>query len=371
MKTTKKPNNAIIYCRVSSKKQTENYSLQNQRDACMKYAIDHGLIVTRVFENKKGESAKTMKRDALEELLQFVAKNYRSLRTIIVLKIDRLARDMGDLLTIDKFCMKYGVSIRSVTEPTDDSPSGRFIRNIHGAAANYDNDIRIERTIAGMQSAVSSGRWPLKPPMGYRMSKDSLHKSILVPDDKADIVRDAFDMAAKGTYSQREICRKLRDRGFKIYEQRLGTVLRNQLYKGYIMMKWLEEPIKGIHEPLVSEELFDHVQLILSGKRRYLSSHVRNRVKFPLRRFIVCEKCNKTITASKSTGRGGKRYAYYHCGKRKCGFGSVKHEHMHLQFEQLLKNVSPHEEFVDLFSLAVNDVWQNRHDLKKKKEKKN
>src|SRR5207249_445439 len=60
-KTSPGSTKAVIYCRVSTKEQTQNLSLPTQRRACEQYCDRHGLEVVRVFV-EEGESAKTTER---------------------------------------------------------------------------------------------------------------------------------------------------------------------------------------------------------------------------------------------------------------------------------------------------------------------
>ena len=51
----------------------------------------------------------------------------------------------------------YGVALRSVTEPIDDSPAGRFMEGICAAMAQFDNDLKSDRTKVGMRAALERG----------------------------------------------------------------------------------------------------------------------------------------------------------------------------------------------------------------------
>ncbi len=357
-----KPANAIVYCRVSSKEQTHGYSLENQKEACHRYAFDNNLVVKQVFLNKHGESAKNMNRPAFKNLLNYVTKHHHTISTLVIWKFDRLSRDMSDFAQIFKLFESVCINVVSVTEPVDNTSNGFVLKNMHSMFAQLENIIRKERTEAGMKKAIENGRWVWKPPLGYCMAQDQFGRSILKPDENAEIVREAFAMASKGVYTQKDICRHLRRKTNSLYEQRLNRILRNWLYAGYIVSKkWLQEPVKGVHEPLVSEEVFYRVQKILRGKSQPVKSHRKDNPDFPLRRFVICTECNSGITGSRSKGRGEKRYSYYHCGNRGCGFGSVPTQRLHNQFERLLCSVTPKEKTLRLFENVLRDVWRTCH----------
>ena len=66
--------NGVIYCRVSTKEQVEKYSLKYQEKECRLYAERNDISIINCFIDR-GESAKTVLRTELQNLLTFVAKN--------------------------------------------------------------------------------------------------------------------------------------------------------------------------------------------------------------------------------------------------------------------------------------------------------
>jgi len=113
--------NAVIYCRVSSKEQVNGTSLESQEIACREYASRHQLKVVRVFV-EKGESAKFADRTQLLEMLAFCKGREKNVDQLLVWKVDRLARNVGDHFNIKASLLKLGVKVVSVTEPIDAKP---------------------------------------------------------------------------------------------------------------------------------------------------------------------------------------------------------------------------------------------------------
>lgn len=99
-KDTKKLEKALIYLRVSTEEQVENYSLETQEDICVKEAQRRGLEVVQIFR-EEGKSAKTIKgRPTLLEMLEYCRKNRRTIDAIIIYRLDRMARQTADYLAI-------------------------------------------------------------------------------------------------------------------------------------------------------------------------------------------------------------------------------------------------------------------------------
>jgi len=82
---------AVIYCRVSTKEQTLNYSLSSQEDACRQHCARVGIQVDRVFL-EEGESAKTTDRPRFQDMLDYCRVNKSSLDYVVVYAVSRFAR---------------------------------------------------------------------------------------------------------------------------------------------------------------------------------------------------------------------------------------------------------------------------------------
>lgn len=102
------------------------------------------------------------------------------------------------------------------------------------------------------------------------------------------------------------------------------VAVRNPLYSGKIFIaKFKDEEAhlgQGQHEPLISKELFDRVQLILDGNKKIErpNTKILSDENLPLRGFLVFPECGRNLTGSASKGRTS-RYYYYHCVSS-CGF---------------------------------------------------
>ncbi|MCP4978314.1 MAG: recombinase family protein, partial [Maribacter sp.] len=79
--------------------------------------------------------------------------------TVIVWKLDRIARSISHLLKLVDEFEKLGVKFRSIQDPFIDTTSahGKFVITLFGAIAQLERDIIIERTTAGLKSARRRG----------------------------------------------------------------------------------------------------------------------------------------------------------------------------------------------------------------------
>src|SRR4051812_14778020 len=90
------PNKAVLYCRVSSKEQVdEGNSLTTQERLCTEFGLKNNYDIEKVFI-EKGESAKTLDRTELKKLFTYCRERKHKITTVIVYKLDRIARNMDD-----------------------------------------------------------------------------------------------------------------------------------------------------------------------------------------------------------------------------------------------------------------------------------
>lgn len=308
---------AVLYCRVSTKEQVEEgNSLVTQEKNCREYARKHGYEVAAVFI-EQGESAKTADRTELKRLMSFCAVKKNNISAVIAYKIDRISRNTDDYSQIRILLKRYGVEIKSTSEHFEDNPAGRFMENIIANVAQFDNDVRAERSIGGMKDAVREGRYVWFAPIGYSNAKVA-GKSNIISNKLAPVVKKAFEEVALNKYPVDEIRRNLIKKGLvnasgsPISKSHFYRILKTELYTGWI--EKFGEKHKGTFEPIISEELFNQVQYVLSGRRHKIKSYSIERPDFPLRRFIR-HPSGLMLTGCWSQGRSEK-YPYYVIQKR-------------------------------------------------------
>src|SRR5579859_3035338 len=108
---------AIVYLRVSTEEQVENFSLDTQEEICRKEAEKRGYQIVEIFR-EEGRSAKNIiGRPVLINLLEYCRKNKNKIQAVFVYRLDRVSRQTADYLAIRKKLLENGVNILSATEP--------------------------------------------------------------------------------------------------------------------------------------------------------------------------------------------------------------------------------------------------------------
>jgi site-specific DNA recombinase len=355
---------AVVYCRVSTKDQVQNLSLETQQRLCRSYCEQQGWQVDEVFVDE-GESAKTADRPQFQNLLNYCRVNKKKIGFVVVYAISRFARTMHDYQVVRGMLKGFGIALRSVTEPINDTSAGKFMENVIASAAQYDNDVRSERTIEGMSAALRKGRWTFPLPIGYRRVS-TLEGSVIEHDpERAPLVKMAFELYASGRY-QREAVRRtvtaaglLTRKGEKLSSQSFSALLQNPRYVGRLDIQKWGVSATGEFEPIVSEDVFERVQLILAGRRHHGETYLITHPDFPLRHFVRCDRCDRPLTGSWSKGRT-KRYPYYRCAKQSCKSVNSRKELVEQSFLKLLRRLQPHPSYMRLFREIVQDVWKQQ-----------
>ncbi len=343
--------NGIVYVRVSSKEQVAGTSLESQEFACREYAGRNNVTVLRVFV-ERGESAKFADRTQLLELFDFCRERQNAVQVLLVWKVDRLARNVGDHFNIKARLLKEGIRVISVTEPIDSKPEGKLLETILAGFAQFDNDLRATRTVQGMRRKIQEGIFPFKPPLGYKTINQRGSKKTAPdqPDEPTfSLLRRAWNEFATGAYTQAEILRmmwhwNLRTAGGKpVPKQTLNDILHDPFYAGIIRDPWSGEDHPGRHLPMVSPEVFAKVQEVTRLRNRS-PRHQSIRPEFPLRMFARCSACSHYVTGSLSRGRS-RHYPYYHCFNHSCE-ERINHatEMVHGEFEGFLNAITPDRE---------------------------
>lgn len=369
---------AIGYTRVSTTEQAQNnLSLQGQEDAIKRYCLDNNIHLTEVFV-EAGVSAKTMNRPSIQAALQYCYDNANDIDYFIVWKFDRFSRSTEYHAVTAAQIRKLGIKLVSTTEPTDETPGGKLSEAMFAAMAEYDNNVRSQRTVEGMERRRVQGGFVAPAPLGYKNIRDDRNRPTLEKTEVASIIATLFRDFIKGGYTLKALAIEANTRGLcsksgkAISYQTLRNMMTNPTYAGYIPQKGSEELIEGLHEGIIGKDEYYALQDILEGKRR--PHVVASDEDWPLRGFVKCHECHTYLTSSTPKGRSGDRYPTYACPKcRKKTVGhrvSIPQEELHEEFEKVLDNIRPTEIHLELFRQSFVEKWRrNRTDkLNEQKE---
>lgn len=170
----------IGYARVS----TQDQDLSLQLDALNSFGCD------QIYQEKITSSAK--ERPQLGKMIS----QLRQGDTIIIWKLDRLARSLTDLVALVNRFQEMGAELHSLNDHIDTTTShGKFTFHLFAALSEFERDIIRERTKAGLAAARARGRKGGRP---KGLSQKSQHTAIIA--EKLYLEREL---------SVKEICEQL------------------------------------------------------------------------------------------------------------------------------------------------------------------
>jgi site-specific DNA recombinase len=283
----------LAYCRVSTEEQAaEGFSIEGQPDRLRAYSVARDLGEVAVVSDP-GLSGKNMERPGLQQVLAAVEAGHVS--HLLVWRLDRLSRNLGDLILLAEKFGSHGVALHSVSENLDmSSAAGRMFYNILGTFAQFFREQLAENVKMGNERAVREGRWINRPKTGYDRFEGEL-----VPNQDAPRIREIFRLRADG-------------KSFKAIEERTGikfssvrTILSSRIYLGEVLHNG--EWSAGRHDPIISESEWH------AANRGHIPG--RRRGKDVLSGRVRCGLCGRRM----SVDQNGEGRVLYRCRHREEG----------------------------------------------------
>ncbi len=353
-----------IYTRVSTDIQAEKEfsSCESQEEKIRSFVESQdNWQIAKVYSDAGYTGANT-NRPALQELLEDIKQN--KIDIILAYKIDRLTRSPKDFYQLIEFLEKRDVSFISVTERFDTStPGGRLLRNIMLTFAQFERELTSERTRDKMleraRKGLCSGGYA---PFGYERK----NKKFIINKKESEIIRLIFE-----TYVEIGSIGKLYDflkekniknrQGNPFLKPTIVFLLRNPVYTGKI--KYVNQIYQGIHQPIISEELFELVQK--THKKRIRKFRVYR--DFLFGGLINCKTCGYKMTpcfTNKKPKGKLKRYYYYRCTStyhknwQDCPVKQISADRLEKYVLENLERISMDKNYVE------NLVFKLNHNLK-------
>jgi len=308
---------AYLYVRVSTDEQKrKGYSLPEQEERLLKYCKFYNIEVKGIY--REDFSAKNFNRPEWNQLFSEIKKKSSGQdKNILFIKWDRFSRNIEYAYEMIGKLRKYKTIAKAIDQPIDFSvPESTVMLAVYLAVPEAENTRRAQNTSNGIRRAKLMGRYPNKAPLGFiNLTSMDGKKGIAPKEPEADIIKWAFYQVAKNDHRITEIIKTANNKGLICSRSHFFRILHNPVYCGLIPVKLEsseEQVVKGLHEPLISETLFNQVQSVINTKRKTTAKRNDLQSTFFLRGFLTCPVCNRKLSGSISKGRS-KNYPYYHC----------------------------------------------------------
>ena len=365
--------NCAIYTRVSTDNQAEKEfsSCEAQEQKIRSFIASQADWQVFKIYNDAGFSGAILQRPALQELLADLKKE--KIDVVLVYKIDRLTRSPKDFYQLIEFFEQAKIDFISITERFDTStPAGRLLRNIMLTFSQFERELTSERTRDKMleraRKGLCNGGFT---PYGYSRQD----KKLVVNPKEAEEIKSIFETYIE-TGSLAETYKALKKQevkskfGKNFSKTIIAYLLRNPVYIGKI--KHNNQIYNGIHEAIISEEIFALAQKIHKEKQK----NFRVYKNFLFGGLIKCEGCGSNMSSSfsnkHSNGKFDRRYYYYRCTSttkfdwESCSVKQVSAERLENfcleNLERILVDKSYIENLVFRLNHSSDAGYQNGHE---------
>ena len=343
-----------IYTRVSTAVQVDGYSLDAQKTALYRYAACHDMEIVEEYCDAGISGGSIRGRRDFQRMLDDVMDEKDSVDFVVVFKLSRFGRNVADVLRSIQYLRDYDVDLVSIDEGIDSSTSsGRLMISILSAVAEMEKEnIRCQFNAGKMQKFKNGGWTGGGVPYGYRSDGGRL----LIVKEEAEVVRLIFNSYLEGDNGISTVVNILNAKGLRPKKREtynrssVISILKNPLYCGDMYYNRRtnikgakpKEVIysKGIHEPIISEEVFYNAQDKLT-ERSKKTPEVKEPERISLLSGLVkCPLCGVGMVAvhnrtkSKRVDGGVSAYHGYMCNNhrklngRTCSYDRQLNQHV-------------------------------------------
>jgi len=332
---------AIIYARVSTDIQRDNFSIPSQISECIKHvsAKRYSLLGNQYVDPETGRdvspdfpgaipayvddyTSRELSRPSLDAALYYLEKF--GFDILLVHALDRLARDPYIRQTLEREFNKRGARVEYVLGAYEETPEGEIRKDLDATFAKWENAKRVERCMRGKRKKAESGKWVSGiAPLGYQLDPESKGGLAIVPE-QAEIVQKIFWLYTEENRSIREIVRILNEEGHtplrggtEWAKTTVNHILINPTYVGYSYfnksklmgnkrgIKDREDWIRIDYDPIIDAITFDKAEKRMKHNKVYVRKHPSRF--YLLSGMVVCSQCQRPYLAQTAKANKDRR----------------------------------------------------------------
>lgn len=352
------------YCRVSTEREEQLSSLENQREFFYDYAKKCGDTLVKIYADQ-GISGKSMKNR--EEFIDLLHDSESGDFDYVAVKdISRFARNTSDFLYGIRTLRANGVDVRFLSGNQTVIGESEFILTVFAALAQEESANLSKRVIFGKRQNAQKGR---VPNMIYGYDKCDTY-TLSVNEDEARTVKMIFELYAAG-YGTRRIAERLNllkittKKNVEWLPRTVRRILQNPIYIGKLInnksttgdflsgkRKNLPEDEWFVHDRqncrIISDEMFYKVQEILQERQKKYNSGEHHSAMHIFSNLIYCAECGKKFTTRIYSG-GRVCYRCSEHNRGKCNNASTIYE------SELLNEIEKY----------IESVWDKKYIAKR------
>ena len=385
-----------LYTRVSTTMQIDGYSLDAQKTKMKAFCDYNEYEIAGEYEDA-GKSGKSIEgRIAFNQMMDDIKSGKDEVSYVLVFKLSRFGRNAADVLATLQVMQDFGVNLICVEDGIDSSKdAGKLMISVLSAVAEIEREnIRVQ-TMEGRMQKAREGKWNGGfAPYGYAL----IDGKLVVNEEEAVVIRTIFDQYVNTDLGANGIAKYLENHGIhKIARQNgknplfdaalIRRIIQNPVYSGKISYgrrrtekvhgtrneyRQVKKDdyllVDGLHEALVSEEVWEQAQVKVAAQaKKYEKVNRDKKEKIHLLSGILkCPVCgagmygNKAIKKRKD-GSHYKDFYYYGCKHRnmtrghKCDYKKQVHEEMlDASVAEVISKLVSNPKFSDLIRSKIN-----------------
>lgn len=338
-----------IYIRVSTEEQAaEGFSIHAQKDKLTKYAeINDWTVIDYYIDD--GISGKNLaERPEVTRLINDVKSS--KIENVLVYKLDRLTRNLKDLIYLIELFDEHNCTFNSQTEHIDTSNAvGRMFVKIIGIFAEFERENLAERVTFGYEQKTKEGNYTnCNGVFGYNYL---IGKGILtVNKEEAIYIKKIYNWYLEGD-SMLKIAKKMQDlkvptkRGGTWRQSTINSILTNPLYIGnirYGVNKKNSFEVSGKNIiPIIKNDTFYNVQELINKRKKRKSTKPASDDTYYFK-VLKCSDCGSKYLARQQLQKG-KNYITYRCSgnsNNSCNTSGFSHPKIEEAFLNFLDNIN-------------------------------
>ena len=382
-----------LYTRVSTTMQIDGYSLDAQKTKMKAFCDYNEYEIAGEYEDA-GKSGKSIEgRVSFNQMMEDIKSGKDEVSYVLVFKLSRFGRNVADVLATLQVMQDFGVNLICVEDGIDSSKdAGKLMISVLSAVAEIEREnIRVQ-TMEGRMRKAREGKWNGGfAPYGYSLIDGKLE----VNEEEAVAIRMIFDQYVNTDLGANGIAKYLENHGIhKIARQNgknplfdaalIRRIIQNPVYSGKISYgrrrtekvhgtrneyRQVKKDdyllVDGLHEALVSEEVWEQAQVKVAAQAKKYEKVNRDKIHL-LSGILKCPVCgagmygNKSIKKRKD-GSNYKDFYYYGCKHRnmtrghKCDYKKQVHEEMlDASVAEVISKLVSNPKFSDLIRNKIN-----------------
>jgi len=304
----------VAYCRVSTEKEQQLDSLEQQKEFFQEFARQNNYELINIYADEGITGRQTRKRDEFNRMMRDARKGLFDM--LVVKDISRFARNTVDLLTSVRELKSMNIEVQFISNSYKALGNSEFILTVYGAIAQEESAGLSKKVKFGKNITAKKGRVP-NIVFGYnKLEKEKYNLEI--NEEEANIVREMYDMYVNKRYGCAKIAKILNERGIRTKRDQshfcgtaVSRTLKHRIYIGQVVNKQSEvvdfltgqrrdipeeEQIVVINENLriIPDDLYYKAQKIMEeNTSKYLEPMLKagNSSKYLYSTLIKCEHC--------------------------------------------------------------------------------